>query len=70
MLIGSFEQIFANADPGPLFRQILIAGIVAWMIWLAWLAISLLVNTSGTLQQESHRLVQEQADLSVEGQET
>ena len=70
MLIGSFEQIFANAGPGPVFRQILIAGIVAWMIWLAWLAISLLVNTSGTLQQESHRLVQEQADLSVEGQET
>ncbi|HEX6555002.1 MAG TPA: DUF4386 family protein [Ktedonobacteraceae bacterium] len=54
MLIGSFEQIFASAGPGPVFRQILIAGIVAWMIWLVWLAISLLIKTSETRQQESH----------------
>ncbi len=59
MLIGSFEQTFANADPGPLFRRILIAGIVAWMIWLAWLAITLLVTTSATSRHESPRAVQE-----------
>jgi hypothetical protein len=39
------------------------------MIWLVWLAISLLINTSWSRQQEAHRMVQEQVDLSVEGQE-
>src|SRR5579859_300054 len=68
MLIGSFEQILANASQGPVFRLVLIAGIVAWGIWLVWLAISLLINASGERQQASPRLDQEQVELSVEGQ--
>jgi lysylphosphatidylglycerol synthetase-like protein (DUF2156 family) len=67
--IGSFEQLLANAALEPLFRQMLIAGIVAWMIWLVWLAISLLIGTSGTSKPESHRLVQEREDLSAKRRE-
>jgi hypothetical protein len=69
ILIGSFEQLLANAALEPLFRPMLIAGIVAWMIGLVWLAISLLIGTSGTSKPESHCLVQEREDLLAKRRE-
>lgn len=68
IMLGSFEQVLVNTAPGSIFLSLLTVGHAAWTIWLIGIALSLLITKQGALQREPHSMVQESANLSIEGQ--